>query len=258
MRKAKSRQRKRCFNLWKQSPPPIQMHSVLEEKDNPRMVSSYQALMVSFFGKISGPPEYFKTPFDLTSNKHWTDCWLGRGVRHGKSATKGIWVTSFLAKRQWKEKAIWWQDFICWLRKAKLHGTAIAEQDPSPSSFILSIITSAKGQWQVSLHLESALHVCRCGTRRLWRATLSHHFIRDSSIRGSWYEAVLEPTFVGPQGLLYSPKQRLLFGNLATRGQHWLTLALKVPAPALLSFFFKGKVRLFFFFCLGTHTNKTF
>lgn len=55
------------------SPPPAPAQSKCmafwKEKDKPTRVSHRQAPMVSFFGKIVGPPKYFKTSFDLTSKK---------------------------------------------------------------------------------------------------------------------------------------------------------------------------------------------
>lgn len=231
MRKPRSRQKNICFNLWKQSPPPIQMHSVLEEKDNPRVVSSHQALMVSFFGKISGPPEYFKKPFDLTSNKHWTDCWLGRGVRYGKCYKRDMGHV-LSGQEAVKGESNLVARFYLLAEKAKLHGTAIAEQGPLP----LLIYTVYNHQCQGPVTSVTALRVSPPYLQMWNLAAMEGNFITPFYMRLEQLGILVwggpGTNIPGPQGLLYSPKQRLLFGNLATREQHWLTLALKVP-PAL-------------------------
>ena len=208
MRKSRSRQGNIFFNLWKQSyhtpPTPSKCTEFWKEKDKPTRVSHHQAPMGSFFGKIFGPPEYFKTSFDLTSKKHWT--YLGGGAGECYRRPKDCNFSS--QDRQGKEKAICWQGIICWLRKPNSMEQPSLSKLPGPSSFTLSITTSAKSWGQMPLHVTvSPPHLQMCNLADS-KGQPSHVILYETWTSGVLVWVVLEPTFWGHQGPPYSPKQR--------------------------------------------------
>ena len=211
MRRLQSRQRNIFFNLWKQSyhphprpPPNPNAWHFGRKKDKPTRVSHCQAPIVSFFGKIFRPPEYFKTSFDLTSKKQWTYLGGGAGECYRRTMDRSLSGQ----ERQGKEKAICWQHIICWLRKSNSMEQPSLSKLPGPSSFTLSITTRAESWGRMPLRFTvSPLY--------LWMWNLadskgqpSHVILFETWASGVLVWVVLEPTFWGHQGPQYSPKQR--------------------------------------------------
>lgn len=148
------------------------MHSILEKKGKPLMISSYQGLMISLLGKIFGTSEYLKIYFNLTSSKHWID-----GVKK-LSATEKIRIWSLLGRDSERRKCSnLVARFYLLVEKSALHGMAIPEQEtPLLSPFTVSKISRAKG---ISCLADITTDICTKAKVALWkschwRATLTN------------------------------------------------------------------------------------